>query len=354
MGNLENKRRSFIKKTTAAAVAGTIMPQLNFGNSDANALDMHGVVGHGDFRYKVDSKWGVQDPSRVPINDCHEMVIDSRGRIFMTTTGESNNNIIIYDRSGKVMDSWGKDFPGAHGLTISGEGREQFLFITDPNTHKVFKTTLDGKILMTFDRPREVAGYTKDEEFNPTETAIGPNGDIYIADGYGQNFIIQYTAEGEYIRHFGGKGTAATEFDCCHGITVDYRDADNPSLLITSRAANEFKRFTFEGEHLETIPLPGCSICRPVIHGDNIYFAVIVTKTWESYDGMLAILDKNNKVVSFPGGRAPIYSAGELLKPKYDGHTFRNPHDVLVDDDGNLYVPQWASGKTYPIKLNRV
>ncbi|MCW5515846.1 6-bladed beta-propeller [Muriicola sp. Z0-33] len=354
MGNLENKRRSFIKKSTAATIGGVILPQMNFGMDDNFSDALHGIVGHGDFRYEVDSKWGVQDPSRVPINDCHEMVLDSSGRIFMTTTGENNNNIIIYDRSGKVLDSWGKDFPGAHGLTITGEGKEQFLFITDPNTHKVFKTTLDGKILMTFNRPREVAGYTKDEQFNPTETAIGPNGDIYIADGYGQNYIIQYTSKGEYIRHFGGKGEGATEFDCCHGITVDYRDADNPSLLITSRAANEFKRFTFEGEHLETIPLPGCSICRPVIHGDNIYFAVIVTKTWESYDGMLAILDKDNKIVSFPGGRAPIYSAGELLKPKYDGHTFRNPHDVLVDNDSNLYVPQWASGKTYPIKLNRV
>jgi len=354
MENFENTRRNFIKKTAAAAVAGSILPQFSFGNSSHSLSDIHGIVGHGDFRYRVDSQWGVQDPSRVPVNDCHEMVLDSSGRIFMTTTGESNNNIIIYDRSGKVLDSWGKDFPGAHGLTISGEGKEQFLFITDPNTHKVFKTTLDGRILMTFDRPREVAGYTTDEQFKPTETAIGPNGDIYIADGYGENYIIQYTAKGEYIRHFGGKGEGQGEFDCCHGITVDYRDSQNPTLLITSRAANEFKRFTFEGEHLETISLPGCSICRPVIHGDNLYFAVIVTKTWESYDGMLAVLNKHNKIVSFPGGSAPKYSNGKLIMPKYNGHTFRNPHDVLVDNDSNLYIPQWASGKTYPIKLNRI
>ena len=354
MAHLENKRRNFIKKTAAAAAAGSILPQLSFGGMNLNSNTMHGIVGHGDFKYRVDAKWGVQDPSRVPINDCHEMVLDSKGRILMTTTGETNNNIIIYDRSGKVLDSWGRDFPGAHGLTITGEGQEQFLFITDPNTHKVFKTTLDGKILMTFNRPREVSGYTKDEEFNPTETAIGPNGDIYIADGYGQNYIIQYTAKGEYIRHFGGKGKGVGEFDCCHGITVDSRDPGNPTLLITSRAANEFKRFSLDGKHLETIALPGCSICRPVIHGENIYFAVIVTETWESYDGMLAILDKNNKIVSFPGGSAPKYKDGQLVKPQYDGHTFRNPHDVLVDDDGNLYVPQWASGKTYPIKLNRI
>ncbi|MBT8184634.1 MAG: 6-bladed beta-propeller, partial [Eudoraea sp.] len=229
MGKQENKRRSFIRRSATAVLAGTVLPPLSFGNGLTNTPIMHGVVGHGDFRYRVDSKWGVQDPSRVPINDCHEMVLDSSGRIFMTTTGENNNNIIIYDRSGKVLDSWGKEFPGAHGLTITGEGREQFLFITDPNIHKVFKTTLDGKILMTFDRPREVSGYSKDEQFNPTETAIGANGDIYIADGYGENYIIQYNSNGEYIRHFGGKGEGTGEFNCCHGITVDYRDAKNPS-----------------------------------------------------------------------------------------------------------------------------
>jgi hypothetical protein len=31
-----------------------------------------------------------------------------------------------------------------------------------------------------------------------------------------------------------------------------------------------------------------------------------------------------------------------------------SPHDVLVDDDESLYVAQWNSLKTYPVKLERV
>ncbi|MFK5974230.1 MAG: 6-bladed beta-propeller [Flavobacteriaceae bacterium] len=315
---------------------------------------MSEIVGHGDFKYRVDKEWGAQDPAKIPVNDCHEMAMDSKGRIFMTTTGANNNNILIYDKSGKVLDSWGTEFPGAHGLTITGEGDEQFLFITDPETHKVSKTTLNGRILMTLERPIEVSGYTSDDQFLPTETAIMTNGDIYIADGYGQNYIIQYNAKGEYIRHFGGNGEGDDKFNCCHGITLDTRDANNPTLLITSRASQEFKRFSLEGQHLETISLPGCSICRPVIHAENIYFAVIVTKTWDSHDGMIAVLDKDNTIVSLPGGNRPDYIDNTLKAPEYDGTTFRNPHDVLVDDDGNLYIPQWASGKTYPIKLHRI
>ena len=32
-----------------------------------------------------------------------------------------------------------------------------------------------------------------------------PNGDIYVADGYGKDFVIQYDYKGNYIRHFGGQ-----------------------------------------------------------------------------------------------------------------------------------------------------
>ena len=144
-----------------------------------------------------------------------------------------------------------------------------------------------------------------------------------------------------------------SQFDCCHGVTLDTRDKGDPTLLITSRSKQEFKRFSLDGTHLETVPLPGCWICRPVIKGDFLYFAVIVTKTWGAYDGCLIILDRENKVVSCPGGSAPEYADGALQPPLYDDISFLNPHDVCIDRDDNLYVPQWASGRTYPVMLER-
>ena len=124
--------------------------------------------------------------------------------------------------------------------------------------------------------------------------------------------------------------------------------------MITSRTANCFKRFTLDGKYIETINLPSCFICRPVLKNGDLYFAVIVTRDWGTYDGMLAILDKNNTVVSMPGGNKPTYDGSSLIPPIYDQKTFLNPHDVCVDNDENIYVPQWNSGKTYPLKLTRV
>ena len=348
---IKNNRRQFLKKTGLAASIA-ISPFENIFPITNKAVEENPTIGHGDFRYRVDKKWGIQDPTQFPVNDCHEMIIDKKNRIFMTTT-HPKNNILIYDRGGKILGSWGTEYPGAHGLTLSEEGGEEFLFITDPETHKVCKTTLKGKKILEINAPKEISDYKKEIQFKPTETAIAPNGDIYVADGYGLDFIIQYDRMGNYIRHFGGKGKEDQYFDCCHGIIFDSRDKNN-SLLITSRSENAFKRFSPKGKYIETINLPSCYICRPVIKNGILYFAVIVTQDWGAYDGMLAILDQNNSVISFPGGSEPIYNDNELIASDYDKKTFFNPHDVCIDNDENIYVPQWNSGKTYPLKLTRI
>ena len=58
-------------------------------------------------------------------------------------------------------------------------------------------------------------------------------------------------------------------------------------------------------------------------------------------------------MISAPGGSAPIYKNGKLQSMHQTIQIFKHPHDVCVDDDENLYVAQWNSGKTYPIKLTR-
>lgn len=70
--------------------------------------------------------------------------------------------------------------------------------------------------------------------------------------------------------------------------------------------------------------------------------------------GFVTIIDKNNKVVSNPGGTKPTYKKG-ALQPMYQKKPiFKHCHDVCVDDDKNLYVCQWNADKVYPYKLHRV
>ncbi len=348
-------RRKFIK-ASGALLAGASLPG-TFPSIPKDSERPAALIGHGDFKYRVHKQWGNLDPSVTPVNNCHEMVIDRKGRLIMITD-EVKNNIIIYDRSGKLLKTWGSQFPGGHGLTLFQEGTEEFLYITDTRLGKVFKTTLDGKTLLTIDHPQTIGVYNESQSFKPTETTVADNGDIYVADGYGSQFIIQYNSQGEYIRHFGGKGDADGQFDTCHGVCIDRRNPDNTTLLCTSRTHNSFKRFTLEGQYISTIFLPGAFVCRPVIDEGNIYSGVCWSRlrylNRTANSGFVTILNEQDQVISNPGGSTPHYIDGKLQLMVQSQPIFQHCHDVCIDGDKNIYVCQWNAGRSYPIKLERV
>ena len=93
---MRNSRRNFIKKGVLASVAST--SSLSF---TSNLLDDK-IIGHGDFKFKLDKKWSSQDIYKHPVNHCHEMVIDRRNKLYMTTT-HVKNNILVYNRDGKII-----------------------------------------------------------------------------------------------------------------------------------------------------------------------------------------------------------------------------------------------------------
>ncbi|NER17775.1 6-bladed beta-propeller [Spongiivirga citrea] len=345
-------RRSFLKQSSLATLGLLSGPFYASAFSSNNNKDV--IIGHNSHRYKVDLGWGMLDPSKTPVNDCHEMVQDSKGRIILLTN-HIKNNVIVYDKSGKLLETWGTEYPGAHGLTLVKENGTDFLLISDFERNQIIKTTIEGRPVLTMDYPKETGLYTTKNSFRPTETAVSSNGDIYVADGYGEQHIIHYDGKGQLLNVFGGRGEGEEQFLNAHGICFDNRDVHNPSLLITARELNQLKRFTLDGKFIETINVPGALICRPVIHKSEIYFAVLRSKNSSDFDsGFVLIMNEKNEVVSCPGATAPAYQKGELQELYQTVRLFQHPHDVCIDDDENMYVAQWNSGQTYPIKLTRV
>jgi hypothetical protein len=114
------------------------------------------------------------------------------------------------------------------------------------------------------DYPKETEQYSKAEEYVPTETAIADNGDIYVADGYGKDFIIQYDHSGKYVRHFGGRGDKDENLLNAHGVCIDKRDKRRGTLIVTSRQQNAFKRYTLDGKYLDTVHCPAHGSAGPL------------------------------------------------------------------------------------------
>ena len=150
-------------------------------------------------------------PADIAFGNTHGVAQDSTGLIYIKhTVGKGSrcaDAIVVFDAEGKFITSWGKEFKGgAHGLQLVREGRDEFLLLADPNRHLVVKTTLNGKEVFRITFPEASDFYHGAGEFRPTNVAVAPDGDIYVADGYGKNYIHIYDRNGSYRKSFGGTG----------------------------------------------------------------------------------------------------------------------------------------------------
>ncbi|MBC7365197.1 MAG: 6-bladed beta-propeller [Undibacterium sp.] len=339
-------RRHFLQ--TAAAVAACAFAP---GRAATAASP---ILGQGNFRYRVVPGWGVLGAD-TPVNDCHGLARDRAGHIILLTN-HTANNVIVYDRAGRLVHKWGATFPGAHGLSLVTEGDREVLFITDLSTHRVTKSTLDGTILDEWRWPEATGKYAKEDQYKPSWTLHLPNGDFYVLDGYGRDYIVHYGAAGKFRRIFGGAEGGIVHWGP-HAGMIDARAKTDPSLLIAMSDQQYLLRLSLDGKKLAQTDLPGGNP-RQIRHHGAHYFVAHLGDNWpkdRASRGFLSVLDADLRVVSNIAGTAPIYDdAGKLQPMRHQEDVFIHPHDLLVDTDESIYVAQFASGKTYPIKLERI
>jgi peptidylamidoglycolate lyase len=345
------KRRHFISSALAAAP---------FVKAQSKTSLQGTIIGHGDHRYQVDFEWSKAKRETHPVKNCHEMVMDAQKRLIMITD-ESKNNVLIFDKDGTVLDAWTLNLKSGHGLSLAVRSGLEHLLICDPGSGSVLMTTLKGEIVLKLPNPKECGAYDAVSKYAPTEAAQAPNGDIYVADGYGSQFILQFDETGKFIRKFGGISTQALnagKFMQAHGVTLDLRGSV-PLVLCTERIRNEFHWYRLDGTYSHSVYLPGAYMSRPVIHGDLVLSGVCFGMKPNDYRmwrerGFIIILDKNNRVISAPGGQQPKSEGDQVSLLLQDQPIFRNVHDVCSDDVGDLYACQWSADSVYPYKLRRV
>ena len=338
-------RRHFLK-TAGGATACAFIP--------ARAQSAAPILGQGDFRYRVIPGWGVLGAD-TPVNDCHGLARDRAGHIILLTN-HTANNVIVYDRAGRLVHKWGTTFPGAHGLSLVSEGDREVLFITDLATHRVAKTTLDGTLLDEWRWPAATGKYEKEDQYRPSWTLHLPNGEFYVLDGYGRDYIVHYGADGKFRRIFGGAEGGITHWGP-HAGMIDARGKADHTLLIAMSDQQYLLRLALDGRELARTPMPGGNPRQIRCHGAH-YFVAHLADNWpkdRNSRGFISVLDADLRVLSNVAGTPPTYDAtGQLQPMRHQEETFIHPHDLLVDTDSSLYVAQFASNQTYPIKLERV
>ena len=327
-------RRKFLKQTAAVTAIGAVAPYILASDKSGTRLP---VVGVGEQQYEVIHDWG-ELPAGHVYGNTHGVAVDAQGEIHIKhTVGKGatiEDAVVVFDADGKFVRSWGKEYKGgAHGLHLSREGNEEFFYLCDPKRHLFAKTTLAGKELWRKWAPEQCNGYTMPDEFNPTNIAIAPNGDFFVADGYGKSFIHQYDRDAKYIRSFGGKGKQAGQTDCPHGLMVDLR-GEQPVLVVADRSNRRLQNFTLDGQHLNFVTDELRAPCHFHTRGE-----LMVIPDLES---RVTLFDKNNKLVAHLGDGVSYQGIRDQPRDHFTPGKFVAPHSAYFDHDGNIFIVEWV------------
>ena len=290
-------------------------------------------VGSGAHTYEWIENWA-KVPADNPLGPVHGLAVDSKDRVYVHN--RSKAAVAVFDREGNHLTGWGASFErGAEGIKVVREGGEEYLYLADPARHLVCKTRLDGAMQWWMGRPRRPDIYRAEADFGPTDVAVAPRGDFFVADGRGKSWIHQYDRDCKYVRSFGGPFAAepgrTTE---PHGLWVDTRGGKNPELYVADRGNNRLAVFAMDGKHRRNVTEGLNQPTAIAVAGD----ALIVADA----SGRVIVLDAGDQVVAVLGANG---EASHEAEPSEQQGTpapgrFAAPVAVAADSHGDLYVAE--------------
>lgn len=258
------------------------------------------------------------------------VAVNSQGHIFAFNKG--NRQLMEFDGQGNYLRSLGHGiFKDPHGLRID---QQDNIWATDLVSHLVIKMNPDGHVLMVLGE-NGTSGLLNETRnmvlfFKPADVAIARNGDIYVADGYGNHRIVQMDKNGKLIRTWGKQGKEDGNFDNPHNIVMDHRDR----IYVADRYNARVQVFDKDGKFLNkwtNIGKPWGLAITPERHlymtdGDN--------------EKILKLDLEGNILGEFKGGSGT--TAGQ----------FRAAHGIAVGPGEELYVTEVLNWRIQKLQQN--
>ncbi|SFS13085.1 hypothetical protein SAMN05421771_2229 [Granulicella pectinivorans] len=337
-------RRFFL---TLSGMTAAALP-LRAEAAEERAPEPAAQTGNGEWTYRVADGWGAL-PTGISLGGTHGAIAtDTAGRVYVST--QSATGIVVYDSDGRFVRTMAHEFPEVHSLVHATEGGVEYFYATvqhgTPTDNWLFvKMKTDGTVVLKITAPAE-AGFKAANEWRLTAAVPGPDGSIFIANGYGDSRIFRFDKTGAYRGSFSGKGDADGMCNCSHGLAVDTR-YDQPLLLVCDRENRRLSHYDFDGKFVSNVTQHLRRPCQVSFHGDH---AVV-----SELEGRVTVLDRNNAPVAFLGDNPEKeqWANYKVLPEKVKPAIFSAAHGCFVDRDGNIYVSDWnQTGRM--TKLSRV
>ncbi|MGC6459798.1 MAG: hypothetical protein ACON4R_15710 [Akkermansiaceae bacterium] len=347
-------RRSFLGKSKLLASSAIAFPNLLLARRTGGPL----IMGEGEHQYEVIHDWPLL-PRQFTWQTTHNVALDAEQNLYIMHEGKRDQkdhpSIFVFDPMGRFIRAFGSQFQGGgHGIEIRTEGKEQFLYVTAYlGLNSFAKLSLTGDIIWYQRAPMASGCYGEGEDvqlannwgrknFMPTDFAFHPtDGSFYLADGYGAHCIHHFDSTGNYLSTIGSPGKDDGQFNLPHGIWIDTRGKDEPTLVVTDRSNSRMQWFTLDGKHLKTMREPFTLPANIDVLGDLMLIPDLASR--------LCLLDKNNNPTLL--GHDPEWdnylkaSKGKLRQQpqRWIDGKFVHPHDACFDPEGNIFVAEWVS-----------
>ncbi|MDG1894267.1 MAG: hypothetical protein P8J37_05090 [Fuerstiella sp.] len=288
--------------------------------------------------YDAVEKWLKPASGQETLGPAHgDVAVSQNGDVYVSVLNSPNGGIQVFNAEGEYL----RNVPGApndfHGFVIHKEAAGEFIYGARLGGQTILKMQLDGKVVLQMDGSLIPAELVRKRNGKPTlrltAVDVAPDGRIFAVDGYSSDMIHIFSAEGEYLKSFGGK-KAPYSFKTCHKIAIDTR-YNPPRIICVDRENRRVVQLSIDGEVLHVIP----DMKRPAavaIHGDLAAIAEI--------EGRVSLIDKAGKTVRTVGhNTVKEQTATNKVKPE-DWRTgiLMAPHGLDFDSQGNLFVTEYS------------
>lgn len=190
----------------------------------------------------------VKDWAQLPkgwnFGECSGVATDKQDNVWVFNRGA--HPVMQFDRAGKFLQAWPDiKIISSHGIRVDAEGN---IWLIDVKGHVVIKCSPEGRVLMILGNRQGIAGNNDSRDaFNePTGIAFDRQGNLYVSDGYVNARVIKFNKDGEYITHWGKKGTADGEFNLVHDVCLDSQER----VYVADRTNQRVQIFDKDGKFL--------------------------------------------------------------------------------------------------------
>ncbi|XP_068190058.1 peptidyl-glycine alpha-amidating monooxygenase B isoform X2 [Antennarius striatus] len=254
------------------------------------------------------------------------------------------STILVVDQAkGSIQKASGRNmFYMPHGITTD---KENNYWVTDVALHQVLKVSNDGRDTILLSLGEAFTPGSDSSHFcQPTDVAVdAKTGNVFVSDGYCNARILKFTAEGKYLSEWGAGSSDRRRrlpFQVPHSLVllpergeVCVADRENGRIQCfiakTGEFVKEIKKDEFGGRVFAITYSPAA--------GDGLIFAV---------NGMSRPAPLRGFVIN--------YSTKDILDTFYpEKKDFKMPHDVVVSEDGSVFVGDTSSKSVFKFSTGK-